>query len=191
MGLPLLDKDEVLLNLTAVTGNAADSDEMSRMYDELVQQIAPVMEFLRANIPHFSDAVVTKIAPVVGVRFTRTVRGERTLTMADMHNAETPPEPVALCGNYLGGHYIKQYNSPWGKEITGNPAIPYGAIKVKGIANALTAGRIIDVEPQVISAVRLAAQCLATGQAAGIAAALGVPDYSVLKKELDRQKCMQ
>ena len=102
-----------------------------------------------------------------------------------------PPEPVAFCGNYIGGHYIKHFSSPWGNEIKGNPAVPYGAIRVKGVSNLLTAGRIIDVEPQIISAVRLAAECLATGQAAGIAAALGVPDYQTLYAELDRQECLE
>ena len=191
MGLPLLDKDEVLLNLTAVSGNAADPQELSVMYDQLTEQIEPIMEFLRKYIPCFADAVVTKVSPIAGIRYTRSVKGERTLTMEDIHNPQTPPEPVAFCGNYIGGHYIKQFSSPWGNEITGKPAVPYGAIKVKGISNLLTAGRIIDVDPKAISAVRLAAQCLATGQAAGIAAALKIPEYSELKKELDRQKCMQ
>ena len=191
MGLPLIDSDEVLLNLTAVTGNAADPAELSRMYNELTIQIAPVMVFLKKYIPCFANAVVSKTAPLTGVRYTRTVRGLRTLTMMDMHNPQMPPEPVAFCGNYIGGHYIKHFASPWGNEIKGNPAVPYGAIKVKGISNLLTGGRIIDVEPQVISAVRLAAQCLATGQAAGVAAALGVPDYQTLYTELDRQNCMQ
>ena len=191
MGLPLIDKDEVLLNLTAVTGNAADPAELSRMYNELTLQIAPVMEFLKKHIPCFANAVVSKIAPVTGVRYTRSVRGLRTLTMLDIHNPQMPPEPVAFCGNYIGGHYIKHFSSPWGNEINGNPAVPYGAIRAKGVSNLLTAGRIIDVEPQIISAVRLAAECLATGQAAGIAAALGVPDYQTLYAELDRQECLE
>ena len=52
------------------------------------------------------------------------------------------------------------------------------------------AGKIIDVEPRAISAVRLAAGCMSSGQAAGIAAALNVPEYPVLRKELERQNCM-
>ena len=191
MGLPLLDRDEVLVNLTAVTGNAADPESAGKMHSELAGQIPPIMEYLRRYVPCFAEAAVSKVAPVVGVRYTRSVRGLRTLTLDDIHNPQMPPEPVAPCGTYIGGHYIKQYQSPWGNEIKGNPAVPYGAIRVRGISNLLTSGRIIDVEPKVISAVRLAAGCLATGQAAGIAAALGVPDYQTLVKELERQGCMQ
>lgn len=190
MGLPLLDETEVLMNLTAITGNAADPAAYSNMHDELYKQIAPVMDFMRRNIPCFADAVVSKTAPAVGVRYTRSVKGLRSLTLDDIHNPEMPPEPVAFCGKYIGGHYVKQYKSPWGYEVSGNPAVPYGAIRVKGISNLVTAGRIIDADPKVISAVRLAAGCLATGQAAGIAAALGIPDYDTLKKELERQNCL-
>ncbi|MBQ4314958.1 MAG: FAD-dependent oxidoreductase, partial [Lentisphaeria bacterium] len=77
MGLPLLDKDEVLLNLTAVSGNAADPQELSVMYDQLTGQIEPIMEFLRKYIPCFADAVVTKVSPIAGIRYTRSVKGER------------------------------------------------------------------------------------------------------------------
>ena len=190
MGLPLLDKSEVLINLTAVTGNAADADSYSRMQSELYKQVGPVTDYLRRYIPCFADAVVSKTAPVVGVRYTRSVRGNKSLTLDDIFNPEMPAEPVAFCGNYIGGHYVKQYRSPWGYAVTGNPAVPYGAIQVKGISNLLTAGRIIDADPKVISAVRLAAGCLATGQAAGIAAALGVPEYDELCVELEKQHCL-
>lgn len=190
MGLPLLDESEVLINLTAVTGNASDAESYSRMQSELYKQVGPVVDYLRRYIPCFADAVVSKTAPVVGVRYTRSVRGLRSLTLDDIFNPEMPPEPVAFCGNYIGGHYVKQYRSPWGYAITGNPAVPYGAIQAKGIPNLLTAGRIIDADPKVISAVRLAAGCLATGQAAGIAAALGVPSYDKLCTELEKQHCL-
>lgn len=190
MGLPLVDHNEILLNLTAVTGDASNPEDMSKMYTELYSQISPVMEYLRKYVSCFANAVVSKVAPVVGVRYTCSVKGLRKLTIEDMHDPQMPPEPVTYCGSYIGGHYVKQYSSPWGREITGNPAIPYGSIRVDGISNLLTAGRIIDVDPKVISAVRMGAQCLGTGQAAGIAAALGVPEYPELLKELERQGCM-
>ena len=190
MGLPLLCEEEMVLNLTAVTGNAADPEALSRMYKELCDQVGPIMDFLRRYIPCFADAVVTKLAPGVGVRYTCSVRGLRTLSMDDMHNPQMPPEPIAGCGSYIGGHFIKGYSSPWGKEITGNPAVPYGAIRAAGLKNLLTAGRIIDVDPRAVTAIRLVAQCLATGQAAGIAAALNVPEYDVLFRELERQGCV-
>ena len=190
MGMPLIDKEEVVLNLTAVPGNAADPEQYSAMYRELFDQIAPIMDFMRKYIPGFADAVVSKVAPQVGVRYARSVVCCQRLTVEDMFNPEMTPEPVAFCGSFIGGHFIKQFESPWGAQVTGKPAIPYGALRVKGVENLLAAGKIIDVEPRAISAVRLAAGCMSSGQAAGIAAALNVPEYPVLRKELERQNCM-
>ena len=49
---------------------------------------------------------------------------------------------------------------------------------------------IIGVQPELISAIRLNVTCIASGQAAGIAAALNIPPYEVLRKELLRQNCL-
>ena len=190
MGMPLTDPEEVVLNLTAVPGNAADPIKFSAMYKELFDQIEPIMEFMRKYIPGFADAVVSKVAPQVGVRYCRSVVCRKRLTVEDMFNPVMTDEPVAFCGSFIGGHFIKQFESPWGAKVTGKPAVPYGALQVKGVDNLLVAGKIIDIEARAISAVRLVAGCMATGQAAGIAAALNIPEYSVLRAELEKQNCM-
>ena len=190
MGMPLTDPEEVVLNLTAVPGNAADPVKFSAMYKELFDQIAPIMDFMRKYIPGFAEAVVSKVAPQVGVRYCRSVVCRQRLTVEDMFNPVMTDEPVAFCGSFIGGHFIKQFESPWGAKVTGNPTVPYGALRVKAVDNLLVAGKIIDVEPRAISAVRLVAGCMATGQAAGIAAALGIPEYTALRAELEKQNCM-
>jgi hypothetical protein len=147
------------------------------------------VEWLRREFPEFADIEVVKTAPAMGVRSSRSIVGRSTLGLSDMENMLPPPEPVAICGRYIGGHYIDCYSSPWGHNIPGNPAIPYGALRSKNIDNLLACGRIIDVDPKVISAVRLCVSCMASGQAAGIAAALDIPEYEILKKELIKQNC--
>ena len=177
------------MNLTAAIGDAADAAEYERMQQELAAQIPVVVEWLRKEFPEFADIEIVKIAPKMGVRYTRSIVGRRQLGLPDMINPQPPPEPVAVCGTYIGGHYIDCYSSPWGHNIPGNPAIPYGALRSKNIDNLLACGRIIDVDPKVISAVRLCVSCMASGQAAGVAAALNIPEYDALEKELKRQNC--
>ena len=189
MGTQLLNENEAILNLTAAIGNAADSSEYARMEEELAGQIPVITEWLRREFPEFADIEIVKIAPKMGVRYTRSIVGQRQLSWDDMANVNPPEEPVATCGPYIGGHYINGFSSPWGNAIPGNPAIPYGALRSKNIDNLLACGRIIDVDPRVVSAIRLCANCMASGQAAGIAAALNIPEYSILKKELDKQNC--
>ena len=190
MGTPLTRMDEVIINLTAAVGDATDPVAYSNMYDELLRQIPEITAWLQKNFPEFAECHVIKIAPVMGVRYSRSIAGRRQLTLEDMQNPEPPPEPVALCGSYIGGHYINGFTSPWGNRITGKPAIPYGALRSVTFDNLLAAGRNIAVDARVVSAVRLNVNCIGSGQAAGIAAALNVPDYQTLCAELTRQNCI-
>ena len=190
MGTQLLRDNEANLNLTAVVGDASSPEECDRMYRELQNQVPVIVEWLRKEFPEFAELEVVRVAPILGVRYTRSIVSRRQLVLADMQNSEPPPEPVGFCGSYIGGHYINGYSSPWGHVITGRPAIPYGSLRSANINNLLACGRIIDVDPRVISAVRLCVNCISSGQAAGIAAALDIPDYEVLAEELKRQKCL-
>lgn len=190
MGTQLLRDNEANLNLTAVVGDASLPEERERMYRELQKQVPVIVEWLRKEFPEFSELEVVRVAPILGVRYSRSIVSRRQLVLADMQNSEPPPEPVAFCGSYIGGHYINGYSSPWGHAITGKPAIPYGSLRSANINNLLACGRIIDVDPRVISAVRLCVNCMSSGQAAGIAAALNIPSYDVLAEELKRQKCL-
>ena len=67
--------------------------------------------------------------------------------------------------------------------------MPYGALLSADISNLAAGGRCLGVEPRAVSAIRLIPVCIATGQAAGIAAALGFPAYKALREELLKQKC--
>lgn len=190
MGTLLTHDDEAAINLTAAVGDAADPVQYNAMYEELLRQIPEVLAYLKRNFAEFEDCCISRIAPVLGVRYTRSIVGRRQLTLEDMHNPEPPPEVVALCGAYYGGHYINGFTSPWGNRMTGKPAIPYGAIRSADFDNLLAAGRIIDVDPRVVSAIRLNVTCMLSGQAAGIAAALNIPPYEKLRAELLKQNCL-
>ena len=190
MGTTLVRDDEAILNLTAVVGNAADPEQYNAMYEELLRQIPEVTAWLKKEFPEFEDITVSKISPILGVRCACNIISRRQLTIADVQNPEPPEEVVSLCGSYIGGHYVKCFNSPWSGSITGKMAVPYGAIRSRSFDNLLAAGRIIGIAPELVSAVRLNVTCMTTGQAAGIAAALNIPPYEELRKELLRQNCL-
>jgi hypothetical protein len=67
--------------------------------------------------------------------------------------------------------------------------VPYGALRSVNIPNLAAGGRGIGIEPKAVSAIRLMPVCIATGQAAGIAAAMDFPEYKELRQELVRQRC--
>ena len=108
-----------------------------------------------------------------------------------------PPDSVCYSFYPIDVHRGKDENKPLDNvylEEGKVPGIPYGALTVKGFENLLTAGRIISGDRRAQSAYRVQATCMATGEAAGTAAALaagkGVPapelDTDELRKTLSR-----
>ena len=189
MGTPVGDGSEILLNLTAVKGDALDPFDLTRMDIELREQIPVIVEWIRAKLPGFEHCRLTAAAPVIGIRASCNIRGRKVITTADLDNGTATTEPVAVGKRSYGEHYVKCFDSPWRKSTSGSYEIPYGALLPERIGNLSVGGRCISIETKAVSAVRLMPVCMATGQAAGIAAALGFPSYEILKKELIRQKC--
>ena len=181
--------EDFLLNLTAVSGTAQSPEELTRMDMELREQIAAVLEWVRKALPGFENCRLVAVAPIIGVRGGRNIAGREQITTRDLDENTPVTEPVAVGKRSYGDHFVKTFRAPWAGRQGGLRAVPYGALLSADIANLAAGGRGIGVEPRAVSAVRLIPVCIATGQAAGIAAALGFPAYGVLRDELVKQKC--
>lgn len=190
MGTPVCGGKDVVLNLTAASGNALDPFELSRMDIELREQIPVILEWARKKLPGFEECRLSAVAPVIGVRSSCNIKGKTVITARDIKLGTAVDEPVALGKRSYGEHYVKKFDSPWKFSASGRLAVPYGAILPEKLNNLSVGGRCISIETKAVSAVRLMPVCMATGQAAGIAAALNFPEYSALKFELLKQKCI-
>ena len=192
MGNPLGNTDEILLNLSLVSGNALDPLELTRMDIELREQVFPILEWLRAEFEEFRNARLVAIAPKIGVRAGRCLDARAVITCRDLIEDTPVPDPVAVAKRGFGGHGIHSFRSPWEQRLAGCRGIPYRALQARKIENLLAAGRSIGVEPRAISAVRMMSTCMATGHAAGVGAALSASrrefaPYGMVREELLRQ----
>lgn len=188
MGTTLPD-GTVLLNLTAVSGDVFDPADLTRMDLELREQVFLILEWLRQEFPEFSTCRLVSVAPVLGVRCAGTMQGRAVISCRDLSEGTPVNEPVALGRRRYGDHYINGFSSPWRSDHPGYRSVPYGALISAAVDNLLAAGRCLSIEPRACTAVRLIPCCLASGQAAGIAAALEIPAYPRLATELQRQHC--
>jgi hypothetical protein len=129
-------------------------------YAELECRRRTMAEFdrLRREVPGFAKAHVCRIADQLGVTESRRLVGRRVLARSD---AERPFEDAVA----LTGHWTKY--GTWYQ-------IPYGALLPREWPNLLVAGRCISVDHRVHHATKEIPACLATGQAAGTAAALAL-----------------
>ena len=190
MGTPVCDGKDIVLNLTATAGDSLDPFELTKMDMELRGQIPVILDWARKKLPGFEDCRLSAVAPVIGVRVSCNVKGKCVITAHDIDIDLPVDEPVAVGKRSYGEHYIRTFDSPWKSNARGKRDVPYGALLPEKLKNLSVGGRCISIETKAVSAVRLMPVCMATGQAAGVAAALGFPEYSVLKKELLKQKCI-
>ncbi len=121
---------------------------------------------LRREVPGFSDAHLCHIADQLGVTESRRLQGEYVLTREDM---DRPFDDVVA----VTGHWTK-YEALY--------HIPYRALLPRELPNVLVAGRCISVDHRVHHATKEIPACMATGEAAGTAAALAVREGVDLKQ---------
>ncbi len=139
--------------------------------------------FMRKYIPGYENAYLLQTAPQLGIRESRRIIGEYQLTGDDVVNGRDFEDGIARCGRAMNVHSSDggKVGEPQGgrkwTEIKDAKtyAIPYRCLLPKsGPDNLLVAGRAIAVDRDALGSVRGQPTCMATGEAAGTAAALAV-----------------
>ncbi len=138
------------------------------------EQVHTLVRFFRENLPGFENCQLLDTATQIGVRETRRIVGEYTLTLGDLQNGRRFEDVVALCG------YPVDIHDPTGAGggVAEAPAtanmyeIPYRVLVPKAIENLWVAGRSVSSTHEALGAIRVMPPCFAMGEAAGIAAAI-------------------
>ncbi|PZT52709.1 FAD-dependent oxidoreductase [Paenibacillus silvae] len=169
-------EDEVLINCTRVQGlNATDVMDLTLAEQEGRKQVLLIAEFLRRDVPGFERASISAVAPQIGIRESRRVIGHYSLTQEDVVTGRKFNDVIARSG------YPVDIHDPSGQGVTaafiqgdGAYDIPYRCLLSQNISNLLAAGRCISTTHEAHATSRLTPSCMATGEAAGTAAALAV-----------------
>jgi succinate dehydrogenase/fumarate reductase flavoprotein subunit len=127
---------------------------------ECRKRVMAEVDRVRAEIPAFADAHLCRIADQLGITESRRLSGRRLLRREDMD--QVFDDAVAVTGHW----------TRYGAIYT----IPYGCLLAKELPNLLVAGRCISVDHRVHHATKEIPACMATGEAAGTAAALALRD---------------
>jgi hypothetical protein len=173
------------VNGTRVTNvNVFDPLQFTAAVLECYRQIEGVARYLRETIPGFESARIEAIAPVLGVRETRHVVGEYTLTGEDSILGTHFDDSIAADASALDIH------DPKGADVDFQGLrpyeIPYRSLLPIGVEQLLVAGRCISADHAAHARSRNMPACMATGQAAGVAAAVAIDmGVSVRKVPVD------
>ena len=176
-------------NVTRVLhADGADAHSLSKAEVEGRMQAWEFLNrFLHPHIPGFEHAYISWTTAKVGVRETRRIVGEYVLTRDDIWNFVKFPDAI-LCGSYpidIHSPTDDQTEYPENHFYGGKYwTVPYRSLVPLKIDNLLVAGRCLSATHEALSAVRVMANTIAMGEAAGYAAALCLKNR-VTARELD------
>jgi len=136
-----------------------------------------LLAVMRKHFPGFANAKLKAVAPLLGVRETRRIRGPYVLTVADLNTGKDFPDTIGFSayGWDLPNPRRPSDNPSHGRKRAVTP-IPYRILVPKPVTNLICPGRAVSVERPVLGPLRVMAPCMAMGQAAGQAARQVVED---------------
>lgn len=182
-------------NLTQISrdGEAIDGSswhDLSYAEAEGRRQVREYFRFLKARVPGFADAYLLETAPQIGIRETRRIVGEVSLSAEDVLECRDFDDSIGCNGWPLEQHLAGA--AKWTFiQGRGYHQIPYGTTLPRGVDNLLVAGRCASTTPEGQASLRVSGPCFAMGQAAGTAAELsrraGIAPRDVNRKALQSQ----
>ena len=137
------------------------------------QAVLRVLRFLR-SLPGGETSRLVSMSAEVGVRESYRVRGEYVITVDDYLSGRVWDDSIAYATFQVDMHKERWEDfdrRPIPPGVV--PTVPLRALIPRGKTNLLVAGRCLSCDRLAFSGLRVQAVCMATGQAAGAAAALG------------------
>jgi hypothetical protein len=167
---------EVSVNSTRVTKVlGTEVWDLSYAEWESRRQMRQIAAFLRRYVPGFEKAYVVQSGVNIGVRETRRIMGEYQLTADDILQARKFPDVIARSTYPVDIHNPEGAGTTLKRVPPGDAYdIPLRSLLPQNIDGVLVAGRCISGTHEAHSSYRVMPVSMATGQAAGVCAALAV-----------------
>jgi glycine/D-amino acid oxidase-like deaminating enzyme len=165
---------EISVNATRVYGNPVDPAQLSAAEIEGRAQMLLLWNILRRDVPELADSYILSGASQLHVRESRIIDGEYQLSEDDIQTGRRFPDSIAIgawpvdihpSNGAVGVHPHKE-NPPVPYEI------PFRCLIPRDAEGLLVAGKPISTTHRAHGSTRVPGTSLATGQAAGVAAAL-------------------
>ena len=130
--------------------------------------------FLKESVPGYENSILINNSTQIGIRESRRIFGEYRLTRDDVLTARGFDDAIARCGAPIEDHGAGR-ETRWEYLPDGETyGIPYRCLLPQNVDGLLVAGRCLSAEHDAHASVRSMGQCMAMGQAAGVAAAMAV-----------------
>ncbi len=182
ISVQLEEKGTMMINTIRLVG--IDGTDGASLSEGMIRGRAEVQELfslMRKHFPGFAQARLKAVAPLLGVRETRRILGQTTLTVEDVGTGRPLDDTI--------GFSAYGWDLPDPQRPSVNPGhwrkppvvpIPYRAMVPRGVENLVCPGRAVSVERPVLGPLRVMAPCMAMGEAAGEAVRLAIESGAAL-----------
>ncbi|MFO7937820.1 MAG: FAD-dependent oxidoreductase [Kiritimatiellia bacterium] len=167
-----------MVNTSRICGvDGTDGVSITDGYIRARKDTMRLFDFLREHVPGFHNAHIKAVAPMLGIRESRRLKGEFVLTVNDLLSGKEFDDTIGYSGYgwdmpdperpsfqpmHENGHEIRDGLVP----------IPFRIMIPSPAHNLLCPGRAVSAEREVLGPLRVMAPCMAMGQAAGTAAVM-------------------
>lgn len=171
-----------------------DPDLITKAEIEGRAQARQIFAFLKQYIPGMQNARLIQTSESVGIRESRRIVGEYTMTVQDILSARKFEDTVVKLANSIDVHTMGAVTyKPYQNDSY--YTVPYRALVHKDFTNVWSAGKTVSADRYAHGAIRVMPSAMAMGQACGVAAAVAVKEgckakavpYEVLKRTLVEQ----
>ena len=183
-----MHKDVIHFNTTRVVKlDPTDPFAVTQAEIEAREQVFELMALLK-EFKAFENAYLLSTALQIGIRESRMVEGEYTLTVEDLKSQARFPDAIAVANYDIDIHNpegagTSHYYFGDGEYYE----IPYRCLLPKDCKNLLVAGRCISSTHEAQASYRIMPFCSELGQAAGAAVSVAVQDGTDLRS-IDMEK---
>jgi hypothetical protein len=194
--------DQVGINFTHINHvDARTAEDLTFATIEGRKQAYESIEVFRKYVPGMEECYMISTPNTVGVRESRRIHGEYTLTRDDVVNQRGHADSVGYGSFYIDIHGTEgpgMDKKTWRPPSDFHYQVPYRITVPANVDNLLVAGRCVSADHEALGSLRVMPQCGVLGQAAGVAGVLSLRadcpprevDVPALQEELRSQGCI-
>ena len=162
------------MNCTRIPGiDATKTEDVTRGLIEGRKQVQEVMNFMRKYVPGCENAELVQVASALGIRETRHIVGKYELTISDIMEQKHFDDAICTFAYAVDVHDASGSGGRL-QEVNHYYTIPFRCMVPVECENLLVSGRSICGSSEAAASYRVMPCCIALGEAAGVAAALGL-----------------
>lgn len=165
----------VAVNMTRTAGDACNNRDYTAAECRLREDVYRMADILRTHFAEFKNCYVSTVATQAGIRETRRIKGVHTMSAEEYISGYHYEDSISRGAHPIDIHATKG-SSQVAHFLEQAAYVPYRALIAENYPNLLVAGRCISADRKAFASMRVQANCMGTGQAAGVAAALAVAD---------------